>query len=170
MFELDEVWSEMLSEAARKAGEAGSHDVVEYLRLKSANDAIRERGTRWLLDTVVEIAAGALHAGTNLKIERESPHTFSGGSSTMVGSLVRLRHGVRCLTVEAGWARTPSDGIMRGPALAIGRITHFGLPKKNAGLRLLRGDGLPHWLDEQGEIVTSETLKHHFAVLMETSA
>lgn len=168
MHELDQVWSEMLSDAARKAGIAGSHDVVDYLRLKSSNDAIRERGTRWLLDTIVEIAAAALPANANLKIERESPHTFSRGSSNMVGSLVRLRQGVRCMTVEAGWARTPSDGIMSGRALAAGRVTHFGLPKHKAEMRLLRGDELPYWIDEiDNVVITTEWLRRHFELFME---
>ncbi|HVF46740.1 MAG TPA: hypothetical protein VNA17_04170 [Pyrinomonadaceae bacterium] len=171
MHELDQVWSEMLSDATRKAEAAGSRDVVEYLRLKSSNDAIRERGTRWLCDTIVKIAAAALHDNANLKIERESPHTFSRGPANMVGSLVRLRQGVRCMTVEAGWARTPSDGIMRGRALAVGRITHFGLPKHNTELRLLRGDELPYWIDESDNVVvSSEWLRSHFELFMEISS
>ena len=168
MHELDQVWSEMLSDATRKADAAGSRDVVEYLRLKSSNDAIRERGTRWLFDTIVEIAAAALRDNRYLTIDRESPHTFSLGSSNMVGSLVRLRQGVRCMTVEAGWARTPTDGIMRRSALAVGRVTHFGLPKHNADLRLLRGDELPYWIDEiDNVVVSSEWLRRHFGLFME---
>lgn len=166
MTELDQVWSEMLAQAERKAGESGRHDVANYLRLRATNDSIRERGTLWLFETVLELAGRGVRDGVNLTIEREAPHNFSLGSSNMVGSLVRLRHGVRCMTVEAGWARTPSDGIMRNGALAFGRITHFGMPKKNADLRLLYAQTLPRWLDEADEIVDSKTFHRNFEIFI----
>lgn len=166
MTELDQVWSQMLAQAERKAGESGRHDVADYLRLRATNDSIRERGTLWLFDTVIEIAGGGVRDGINLTIEREAPHNFSRGSSNMVGSLVRLRHGVRCMTVEAGWARTPSDGIMREGALAFARIIHFGIPKQNADLRLVQAHTLPNWLDETDTIVDIDAFKRHFGIFI----
>ena len=56
-------------------------------------------------------------------MENENPHNFRLRGANLVGSLLRVRQGVRCLTVEAGWTRTPNDGFMRGGALAIARIT-----------------------------------------------
>ena len=53
MLELDQVWSKMLDEAAFNASESGRHDVVDYLRLRATNDAIRRAGVKWLFDTVV---------------------------------------------------------------------------------------------------------------------
>ena len=166
MTELDQVWSQMLAQAAVKAGETGRHDVADYLRLKATNDSIRENGTLWLFDTVIEIAGRGVRDGVNLTIEREAPHNFARGSSNMVGSLVRLRHGVRCMTVEAGWARTPSDGIMQNGALAFGRITHFGMPKQNAELCLVHSQTLPNWVDETDKIVDTEAFHRHFAIFL----
>lgn len=154
----------MLAQAERKAGESGRHDVADYLRLRATNDSIRQRGTLWLFDTIIEIAGGGVRDGINLTIEREAPHNFARGSSNMVGSLVRIRHGVRCMTVEAGWARTPSDGIMRNGALAFGRIAHFGIPKQTADLRLVHAQTLPSWLDETDKVVDTETFHRHFEI------
>ncbi len=166
MIELDEVWSQMLDEAAARADESGRQHVAQYLRLKSTNDAIRERGTLWLFDTWIEIAARAARDHVNLTIEREAPHRFARGSSNMSGSLVRVRQGVRSLTIEAGWARTPSDGIMRNGALAFSRITHFGMPKAGAELNLVHAQTFPNWVDDDGLIVDSHDLQRHFDVFL----
>ena len=168
MTELDHVWSEMLSKAAAKAVTSGQLDIADYLRLKAANDAIRTIGVGWLLETIVEIAGHGVRRNATLIIEREEPHNFSHGNSNIVGSLINIRHGVRCLTVEAGWTRTPRDGIMRGGALAFARITHFGFPKIGAELRLVRTEALPHWIDEKDIAFDSSTLRRHFDVLLGT--
>src|SRR5688572_21900374 len=118
MTELDQVWSQMLDAAAVKARETGRHDVAEYLRLKATNDAIRKLGCTWLFNTFVEIATNIQSGRIHLTIERQEPHSFAHGSSNMVGSRINVQQGVRCLSIEAGWARTPSDGIMRNGALA----------------------------------------------------
>src|SRR5437879_2741967 len=118
MTELDRIWSQMLSGNAAKAGDSGRQHVAEYLRLRATNDAIRAAGVGWLFDTMIEIAGRAMRDRFGIIIEREDPHSFTRGSSNMVGSLLEIRQGVRCLTVEAGWARTPRDGIMQKGALA----------------------------------------------------
>lgn len=166
MTELDNVWSQMLGDAARKAGETGRHHVAEYLRLKATNDAIRERGVSWLFDTFVEIAVNATRKFKSMTIERESPHRFVRGSSNMVGSALRVRLGVRCLTVEAGWARTPSDGFMQKGALAFARVTHFGMPKQNAEWPLVHAEAFPNWLGENGEIIHSGEIRRHFDIFL----
>lgn len=167
MTELDSLWSEMLGEAAAKAIDSGQRDIADYLRLKAANDAIRSIGVGWLVDTILEIAGQAVRDHAAIIIEREEPHNFAHGTSNMVGSLLRVRHGVRCLTVEAGWARTPRDGVMRARALAIARITHFGLPKMRAEFRLVHSETLPKWLDKTDAVVESADLRRHFDVLLE---
>ena len=166
MNELDHIWSKMLADASQNASNTGRQHVVEYLRLRATNDAIRMAGVSWLFDTFIELAGQAVRKHAAITIEREEPHSFKHGSSTMVGSLVRVRQGVRCLTVEAGWARTPSDGIMRNGALAFARITHFGMPKAGTAIRFVHGDDLPQWLDPNDVAVDASMLSSHFETLL----
>ena len=168
MNELDEMWTQMLSLALENAKESGRHDVADYLNLKAANDAIRQASVQWLFDTLIEIAGDANRTNTSISIERDDTHNFSYRGANLVGSLIRFRQGVRCLTVEAGWTRTPKDGFMRGGALAFARLTHLGMPKANAEISLIRSEGSPVWqvmLGEKGvRIFRSESLREHFRV------
>ena len=166
MTELDHVWSQMLMEAEARESGAGRRHVADYLRLRATNDAIRVMGVGWLFDTMIEIAGPAMTGHNPVTIEREEPHSFRRGSSTMVGSLLRIRQGVRCLTVEAGWVRTPSDGIMQKGALVYARITHFGMPKAAGEMRLVHAQTLPQWLAETDEAVNSGELRRHFEVFL----
>ena len=166
MTELDQIWSKMLDEAASKAGNTGREHVAEYLRLRATNDVMRSAGVEWLFDTVIEIAGRAVRDLHGITMERQEPHNFPHGNSNMVGSRLEIRLGVRCLTVEAGWARTPADGIMRNGALAFARITHFGMPKNGADLRLIHTENLPNWLADTGAIVNSHELRRHFEVFL----
>ncbi|MBX7054552.1 MAG: hypothetical protein K1X36_06315 [Pyrinomonadaceae bacterium] len=151
MNELDHLWSQMLSSAESKALGAGRNDIAEYIKLKAANDAIRGEAVRWIFDVFAELADDAASVRPSIVIEREHPHRFERGTSRMVGSLVRARSGVRCLTLEAGWTRTPSDGIMRNGALAAARLTHFGIARANADLSLVYAGDLPIWHIEQDD-------------------
>ena len=166
MTELDLVWSEMLSAAAANARSAGSADLLDYLRLKATNDAIRSTGVNWLIDSLVEIAAEAGASRPQLKIERVEPHSFMRGASQMRGSLLSVSLGVRCLQLQTGWTRTPADGVMRSQALAAADILHFGMPKHNAELRLIHGPELPQWLDAGDEAVTLDGLRRHVDLLL----
>lgn len=166
MTELDHIWSQMLDGALTSAGHNGRRHVAEYLQLKATNDVIRVVGVGWLFDTMLEIAGPVMDGPNGVTIEREEPSSFTRGTSNMVGSLLRIRQGVRCLTVEAGWARTPVDGIMQKGALVFGRITHFGMPKAGGEIRLVHGETLPQWLDASGAIVDSGELSRHLAVLL----
>jgi len=166
MNELDEVWSQMLADAQAKARAAGRHDVADYLTLKASNDQIRDRSVRWLFDTLTGFAVDAMERFPLMSIEREDPHNFSLRGANLVGSLLRIRLGVRCVTLEAGWTRTPADGFMRGGALAFARITHFGQKKSNAELWLMRSAEVPQWLTADGDItgepITPADLLSHF--------
>lgn len=171
MNELDDVWSQMLAEAGENARASGRHSVAEYLALKATNDQIRERSVRWLFDSIIEIAASANRRNPTIEIEREDPHNFTFRGANLVGSLIRIRQGVRCLTLKAGWTRSPGDGFMRGGALAFARIGHFGITKANADLWLISTGELPQWLvvrDEiPGETVDSAALQRHFGIFLD---
>ena len=166
MTELDHVWSQMLAHAEASESGAGRDHVADYLRLRATNDAIRVRGVGWLFDTMIEIAGPAMAGHNPVTIEREEPHGFARGNSTMVGSILRIRQGVRCLTIEAGWVRTPSDGIMQKGALVYARITHFGMAKTGCEIRLVHAETLPQWLDETDGTVDTGELQRHFEVFL----
>jgi hypothetical protein len=171
MNELDEVWGQMMEQAIAKAQSSGRSDLAEYLALKANNDSLRSTACQWLFDSFLELSEEVNRKGIRLEIESESPHRFPIGSSTMVGALLRFRQGVRCLTIETGWTRTPADGFMRGGALAHARISHFGMSKANAELLLLRdNENKPDWfeLDKAGKKshFTAEGLREHFRVFL----
>jgi hypothetical protein len=171
MNELEQVWAQKLSEAQTKAQNSGRKDVADYLALRASNDMIRQTSIEWLFESLLEIAAEANRNNAAINFETENQHRFSLRNSHLVGSFVRLSQGVRCLTVEAGWTRTPSDGFMRGGALALGRISHFGISKHNAELALITENSLPHWfsVDKEGkrEMFDAKNLQRHFQVFLD---
>jgi hypothetical protein len=170
MNELDEVWSEMLASAIAGAEAAGRRDVADYLALKAANDSVRQTGVKWLLDSFTELAALANRVNASITLESENPYNFAFKGANIVGSLLRVRHGVRCLTLEAGWTRTPKDGFMRGGALAFAKITHFGIPPANADLMLARPFESPEWfamVDENNRVsFHSDDIREHFRIFL----
>ncbi len=145
MSEMDEMWSEMLAEARENARAAARHDVADYLDLKATNDLIRQTGVAWLFETIITMVAAANRSTVGVAIERTEPHSFNYRGANIVGSSVSFRYGVRCLTVEAGWTRTPADGFMRGGGLALARLRHFGIPAKNVEMALTGTSGPPVW-------------------------
>jgi len=172
MNELDEVWAEKLSEAAAKARASGRADVAGYLALKATNDMIRQTSVNWLLESLLEIVNRANHDGSRITIETENPYRFAFRNANLVGSSLSFRQGVRCLTLESGWTRTPADGFMRGGALAAARISHFGISKHNAELVLVLEKNTPNWfsVDKEGkrEPFDSRNLNHHFRIFLDT--
>lgn len=165
--ELEDVWAGMLSTAADAATSVGRHEIAEYLRLRASNDRIRASGVAWLFDTVIEIALEEQRRHAHLAVERLDPHRFTRGNSRMTGSKLIVRLGVRCLEVEAGWTRGPSDGVMSGRALAAARLLHFGMPRHAAELRLVRGPELPAWTDEANRPVDTAYLRRHIDILVD---
>lgn len=166
MIELDEFWSEMLSDASRAAREAGRHHVADYLELKARNDAIRNAGVRWLFDALMEFAGEANRRQIAVTADSEQPYNFSDHGHNMAGSRLILRHGIRCLSLEAGWTRTPSDGFMKGGSLAVAKIAHFGLAKFNSRLLLRMQEGKLVWhaVDDDGKETAADLhfLGSHF--------
>lgn len=153
MSELNEAWVLALAEAEQRAREQGRGDIAEYIALRMSNDLMRNTGIEWLLSTVTLLAGEANRRGASVAIENEDAHRFSIGNATMVGPRVTFRSGLRALTIEAGWPRTPRDGIVRGNGLACARIKHFGRGSANQELLLVRSStDTPEWfmVDETG--------------------
>ena len=171
MDELDDVWTNLLNEAALRVKSAGRSDVADYLELKSTNDFLRSTSIQWLLEAAAQIGAEVYRTNQNLTFENAHPHRFSDGKANLVGWLIRFRQGVRCLSIEAGWTRTPSDGFMRGGALAVGRITHFGMTKQNTDLILSKVENAPVWfaVDKDGRRTEfhSNQLQNHFRIFLD---
>lgn len=170
MDELDQMWSQMLEEATAAARSSGRHDVADYLDLRVRNDVLRRAGVRWLFDGLIGVAGEAIRTFATVEIERLEPHNFPHRGANIAGSLLKFRHGVRCLTIEAGWTRTPADGFMRGGALAIAKITHFGMPKMNTELHLKHRDSGPGWVafyPDGASIDADEAfLRQHFSLFL----
>jgi len=170
MNELDEVWSQKLNDALIKAQTAKRGDVADYIALRTTNDNLRQTSIKWLFDSLIEITSFANRNGNAVIIETNDRHQFNLGNSTLSGASISLRQGVRCLTVEAGWTRIPADGFMRGGALALGRLTHFGISKHNIELFLVLKDNAPSWFsaDKNGvrETFDSRHLNEHFQIFL----
>ncbi len=147
MSELDEAWALALAAAEQKARAAGRGDISEYLRLRNSNDLLRRTSIDWLFQTFTVFAGEANRKGASLQIAHADPHRFRVGNSTMVGQQLTLILGVRSLSVEAGWPRVPTDGIIRGGGLACAHVIHRGKKTLNQTLRLERARSSdPVWL------------------------
>jgi len=147
MSELDEAWELALAEARRRARAAGRADIAQYLALRAQNDLLRRTAIDWLENTLTALAADANRRGAAIQIELSDAHHFRVGPATMVGTKLTLRRGVRALSIESGWPRTPRDGIVRGNGLACANLKHLGRPRRNAQLLLARAsNGAPQWL------------------------
>jgi hypothetical protein len=170
--EFDAELEARLAEAHERARTRGRNDVADYILLRAANDQLRAESVARLLEDFTAAAGEANRAGAGLTLERAESHRFQVGNSTMVGERLILRTGVRALTVEAGWPRTPRDGIVRGGGLASARISHFG--DRAAGEELLLAQtpdgGTPRWLvlGETGARVEllAERVRGHVARLL----
>jgi hypothetical protein len=165
--ELDEAWALALAEAERRARRSGRSDVAEYLALRASNDLARTAGIDWLLKTMTVMAGEANRAGAGVQLARQDAHRFRVGSATMVGTLLTFRAGVRQLSIEAGWPRTPRDGFVRGNGLASGNIKHFGLRGADEELLLVRqsSNDAPQWVvlektGERSQLVEARMRRH----------
>lgn len=175
MSELDEAWALGLAEAEEKARAAGRKDISEYLALRGANDLIRKIGSDWLLTMFEKVAAEANRLGAGINVARNDEHRFKVGTASMVGRRLSLGTGVRMLSVETGWPRTPRDGFIRGGGLACANIKHLGIKSKSEELRLaLDSGGTPVWIARGGKRgVRSEIheadVRNHIAILLDDS-
>jgi hypothetical protein len=169
MSELDEAWAAALSEAERKARLAGRGEVAEYLALKNSNDLLRKAGIDWLLTEFTVLAGDANRAGASIQISKQEGHRFPAGTSTMVGHLLTLTNGVRTLYVEAGWPRTPRDGVVRGGGLAAANLRHLGIKRANEELLLARArTGEPAWKSvEKSYVLIEADIRRHLHILLD---
>jgi hypothetical protein len=170
MGELDEAWAAALSEAERKARLAGRRDVAEYLSLKNSNDLLRTAGVDWLIDEFTSLAGEANRAGASIQISKQEGHRFGTPSSTMVGHLITFKNGVRTLFVEAGWPRTPRDGVVRGGGLASANIRHLGIKAANEELLLVKStNGAPVWrfLSKNHTFLHRSDMRRHLSILLD---
>jgi hypothetical protein len=174
MSELEEAWELALAEAVRRARGAGRADIARYLDLRTRNDLLRRAAADWLTATLTSLAADANRKGAAIQIEQQDKHSFHRGSATMVGTQLTLRSGVRALSVESGWPRTPSDGFVRGGGLACANIKHLGRQRANAELLLAQAaNGQPNWLviEKTGTRTpfSEAHLRDHFSLLLAES-
>lgn len=173
MSELDAEWARRVALATERARAQGRGDVADYLVLRATNDLTRGIGCDWLFETFQAHAGAANRAGASIAVAQEDAHRFRLGHSTMVGRKLVMRAGVRELVVEAGWPRTPQDGIVRGGGLACAQVTHFGDRARNASLLLVQAtaNAAPQWLiiAETGAHTPlhEEHVRHHVARLCE---
>ena len=170
MGELDEAWAAALSEAERRARLAGRNDVAEYLLLKNSNDLLRKAGVDWLLAEFTTLAGEANRAGASIQISKQEGHRFGTVSSTMVGHLITFTNGVRTLFVEAGWPRTPRDGVVRGGGLAAANIRHLGIKTANEELLLVKSTtGGPAWksLSKNHTFLHQSDMRRHLSILLD---
>jgi hypothetical protein len=172
MSELDEAWELALAEAQSRAHAAGRRDIADYLSLKRRNDLLRRTGTDWLINEFVLLAGEANRSGAGIQLERHDEHRFSRGTDSMVGRQVTLRRGVRALTIESGWPRTPKDGIVRGGGLACANIKHFGRSRMNEELILVSSAAhSPQWMivnDDLRTPIIAAHLRRHFSLLTQS--
>jgi hypothetical protein len=171
MSELDEAWESALTEAKQRARAAGRADIADYLALRAQNDLLRRTATDWLVSTLTALAADANRHGGGIQIEHQDAHRFHRGSATMVGTQTTLRCGVRALTIESGWPRTPRDGIVRGNGLACANLKHFGQRRANVELLLtIARSGAPQWLildrTDSRTPLSKDHLRKHFSLLL----
>lgn len=175
MSELDEAWAVALADAEARARSEGRADLTDYLALRTANDFLRTVGADWLLTSFNSIAGEANRAGSSLKLTTDDVHRFKVGNTTLVGRQITLENGVRRLSVEVGWPRTPRDGFIRGGGLACATIKHFGIKSLSEHLRLIIDpSGAPRWIapetDEQFREVHEEDVRRHISILLNQSS
>lgn len=167
MNELEEAWEIALAEASRRAHGSGRADIARYLDLRRRNDLLRRTAIDWLNATCTALAADANRVNAGIQIERHDDHRFRRGSATMVGTRLIFRRGVRELTIESGWPRTPRDGIVRGEGLACANIKHLGRTRMNDELLLIRSKtDSPQWFvlkDDERWPLNDAVLRRHFS-------
>ncbi len=170
MNELDEVWRQDINLAIERAKTANRFSIADYLSLKNSNNAIRKESVDWLINAARDIVFKFNEHAAKIELTQREKHTFKFGKSNLRGQLLKLQQGVRCLEIEAGWTRTPSDGFMRGGALACARIRHFGYSKMDEDLVLLKYEDKPQWFlvaDEKKRVSFNiRSFKRHFKVFL----
>jgi hypothetical protein len=160
--ELDQFWADEISQALEKAKAAGRQDIADYLSLRASNDFLRSAAIKWLMRSFIDTGEEFRLKGRQISLQTDTKHSFAVGHSTMVGSKLSFALGVRSLSIEAGWTRTPEHGFMRGGGLACARISHFGFTRANKELLLLKVDDHPLWVVQEDENVRTPLFEDFF--------
>ena len=116
MSELDEAWAHALAEAEAQARLAGHVDLAAYLALRNSNDLLRTTSIKWLVTTCEILAGEANRHGAGIQISKDDKHR-SAWARNYGRKSSNPTSGVRQFFVEAGWPRTPRDGVVRGGGL-----------------------------------------------------
>jgi hypothetical protein len=172
--ETSEIWSDILTAKPGDDDPAARRIFADFATLKATNDQIRTRAVEWLIAWFTDLAAHANRHNVSIETERKEPHSFIAYGANMVGVKTVFRHGIRCLTVEAGWTRLPSDGFMRGGALAVAQVRHFGIKEHSSDLALLKTGESSAWFeidsDNTARPLEPESLVRHMSVLIDRKA
>jgi hypothetical protein len=170
MTSLDQFWASAIADALEKAELAGRADIADYLKLRASNDLLRASSVKWLMRGFTEAGDDLLMQGKRLTLNTSAENQFSLGNATMRGSRLEFSHGLRHLSVEAGWPRLPQDGFMRGGALAAARVSHRGKKKDNALLALVRLEEGPAWYVEESSTLRlplpADFFQSHLEILL----
>lgn len=174
MSELDDEWKQRLDDAMRRAAATGRGDVADYVRLRQVNDEARGAGMAWLFETFTRVIGRAVRGGTGVSAERAESHRFAAGGATMVGERLVFRHGVRTLTIEAGYPRTPQDGFVQGGGLARAVVHHFGDARAGTELTLVREADELSWYEvrdhARGDRFDERTAERHVSKFLGMNA
>ena len=162
MTELDQFWAKEIERALERAKEAGRQDIADYLNLRASNDFLRTAAVKWLMRSFIDIGDEFRLKGCDILLETDTSHSFAVGHSTMVGSRLSFRCGLRGLTVEAGWTRTPEHGFMRGGGLASARVSHYGFARKTRELLLIKIEERPVWVIQEDENLRTPLFEDFF--------
>lgn len=170
MDKLDPLLSDDLNNAIERAKHLGRFEIADYLSLRASNDQLRSEAVKWLFETVLEIVSAFNRHGARIIVDQNDDCRIKYGPYRLSGSLIELKQGLRCLTVEAGWTRRMDDGIIRGGSLAYSRISHFGMARQTEELVLHEFEGKPQWFivrdEKTRETFNVSSLRKHFEVFL----
>lgn len=149
---------------------------AEYLRLKAANDELRERGKLWLWLILEKLCA---EVNQQLTAQPDGQWLQTGvqpwqfeiqtevGTATMTGERFGIRYRGQTLITEVGWPQRPEHGFIPSGGLARGRVRFSPNvmlePQTKTELILKRnnGDSIWHVLNNKqaGAPVTEQVLR-----------
>jgi hypothetical protein len=168
--ELDKFWADEIAAALETAKAAGRQDIADYLTLRASNDLLRSTAVKWLMKGFIDTGDQLRLSGKQMSLQTDTQHSFTVGHSTMAGPKLTFSSGLRSLTIEAGWTRTPEHGFMRGGALAYARVLHFGFAKATKNLVLIKVGDRPVWAIEEEDLRTplfEEFFHENFAFFLD---
>ena len=156
---------------------------AEYLRLKAANDQLRERGKQWLWETLEKLCAEinqqltAKPDGQLLQSGRQ-PWQFEiqtdSGKAVMLGERFGVRYRGQTLVIEVGWPQLPEHSFIPDSGLARGQVRFSPSvmldPLTKAELVLKRASADATWYvlkyKQLGEAVNEAYLRQYLDLML----